>query len=328
MHLLSGERVQVPASTCAVDRQEEGFQVGMLHAVFATDEEDRFEHVRMSSLAERAQAVGGARQSKTLTLREVSLGGRARTFKQLGFAEDKPLTMQLHYPSRSVLLHGKSATNQDVAIIIKPYKICCEDAEFLCVQAREASFHAKKAGGRGWSESKMPVDLSEGQMVSSKRLWQFYVANMPSVEDVAPLGRVCALQDMCVTDASYTTRTPGDQLSNQRGAQVRIPRVCSHPAEALKLAQALANAAQEVELDVMKRSTQTPADFEKDDAPLELVHQPFARRARALEDSFHARVAASDALFVSHPRAAQETQGSESGESGDDEGLHESDERL
>ena len=53
------------------------------------------------------------------------------------------------------------------------------------------------------------------------------------------------------------------------------------------------------------------------------MHQPFAKRARTLENAFHANVAASDALYVSRPRAAQETQGSESGESGDDEGLHE-----
>ena len=58
-------------------------------------------------------------------------------------------------------------------------------------------------------------------------------------------------------------------------------------------------------------------------APLTIVHQPFAKRARTLENAFHANVAASDALYVSRPRAAQETQGSESGESGDDEGLHE-----
>jgi hypothetical protein len=167
------------------------------------------------------------------------------------------------------------------------------------------------------------ADLSKDNVVSSKCLWQFQVATMPSVADVAPLARVCALQDMCTTDTPYATRTQVDQASLKKGAQVRIPRVCSHPAQALQFAKALHLAAQECERYVMAHMQREPTLFDKEDAALKLVHQPFARRARTLENAFHDRVAANDALYVSRPRGAQETQDSDRSDSGDDEELHE-----
>ena len=318
--LFNGEQVHVPAAECAVDRPEEDSGASMLQTVFGTDEEDRFEYIRRCSLAERADAAGGSRKPpKALTLRSVCLGGRERNFKELGFGGDSAPALVLNYSQGIVALHGPSATgNSEVAIWIKPRKICCEDSDALCVQARAVSYHAKKASNR-WDTTAMPVDPSTESIVTSKCLWQFYVKTMPSTSDIAPIARVCALQDMCRLDEGYPARAPCADPSSGKGAQSKIPIMCSHPSLSLEFAKAMVAAANDVEIKLQGSMKANPVQFKAEDAPLELVHKPFAARARRLEDAFHAKIVKEDALYTSRPRVAQDGQDSDSGSSGGDE---------